>query len=35
MKVVKKIKDLIEVLTSDDVRTFIEKQYKGAVVPVF
>ena len=30
-----KIKDLIEVLTSDDVRTFIEKQYKGAVVPVF
>ena len=30
-----KIKDLIEVLTSDDVRTFIEEQYKGAVVPVF
>ena len=30
-----KIKDLTEALTSDEVREFIEEQYKGAVVPVF
>lgn len=30
-----KIKDLTEALTSDEVREFIEKEYNGAVVPVF
>lgn len=30
-----KIKALTKALTSDDVREFIEEQYKGAVVPVF
>lgn len=29
------IKALIEVLQSDNIRSFIEEQYKGAVVPVF
>lgn len=30
-----KIKDLTEALTSKEVKDFIEKEYKGAVVPVF
>lgn len=30
-----KIKDLTEALTSEEVRKFIEEEYKGAVVPVF
>lgn len=30
-----KIKDLTEVITSEEVRKFIEEEYKGAVVPVF
>ncbi|MEG1002233.1 MetQ/NlpA family ABC transporter substrate-binding protein [Clostridium sp.] len=30
-----KIKDLTEVLTSDDVKKFINEKYDGAVIPVF
>ena len=29
------VKALIEVLTSDDIKQFIENTYEGAVVPVF
>jgi len=30
-----KIQTLIKVLQSDDVKSFIQEQYKGAVVPAF
>ena len=30
-----RVKALIEVLTSDEIKTFIEDNYQGAVVPMF
>ena len=29
------IKALMEALTSDEIKTFMEEQYQGAVVPLF